>query len=75
MWPQFKLRVVFVNGSDCTESFHTIDAAYDAANNRVCYSGGRVARVTLQDETGGTRSLWAKDWTDESKRAGLVCPL
>lgn len=66
------LIVYFLNGSSLHERCRDLREAYEKAN-RVSVSGGRVSRIEVMTG-GGTRALWAKDWTAESQAAGLRFP-
>jgi hypothetical protein len=73
MWPHYKVRVVFTNGSDMSRSFHSLVEAYEFANN-LSFSGDQIERVIMQSVTGGTYTIWCRVWDDVSKTAGLKCP-
>lgn len=66
------LIVYFINGSSLHERCRDLREAYDKANN-VSVSGGRVSRIEVMT-SGGTRALWAQNWSAESQAAGLRFP-
>lgn len=68
-----RLVVTFPNGSTWSQGFPHVADLYDYANFKVSHSNIKRMEMVRDDES--VRALWDRDWTDESKAAGLRMPL
>lgn len=68
-----KLYVTFTNGSLARLDCASYAEAYESAN-QLSFSGGKISRVEIFTDGMLGRALWDKDWTEESKAAGLKMP-
>ena len=61
----------FTNGSHERLRFAAFVAARRYCQRNISYTGGKVRRVEIEMEGGGTRAMWDIAWDAVSQQAGL----